>query len=322
MFYSTAADIEDRTTLTQRQQDRAVTHLEELNLISTKLKGMPAKKYYKINLDTEILLPLLRNKTKDKPSKTKKDSGGGNSGNIPEPERPKTETPHKTEEIKGESSIDKMSKQASAEPQTLVQQNVETSIDKMLNQDSTKSESMVQQNVETFLNINNNKNINKKNNNEKIESTNNKQNNAHARDENENPDNFVELINNFTADEKVRTALSEYINMRLKRPRTVTTEYSLKLVLDKLAELSVNPEMQIKILNQSIINSYPDLYELRKGAENGGYHGKFTDTAGFGTPYLTGFSGRKADEIPIKSGNPFEDYLKKYQNTVEVHFNE
>jgi hypothetical protein len=33
---------------------------------------MPAKKYYKINLDTEILLSLLRNKTKDKPSKTKK----------------------------------------------------------------------------------------------------------------------------------------------------------------------------------------------------------------------------------------------------------
>jgi hypothetical protein len=213
-----------------------------------------------------------------------------------------------------------MSKQASAEPQTLVQQNVETSIDKMLNQDSTKSESMVQQNVETFININNNKNIYIKNNNQKTENKNNKQNNAHARDE--NSDNFAELINNFTADEKVRTALSEYINMRLKRPRTVTTEYSLKLVLEKLAELSINPETQIKILNQSIINSYPDLYELRKGAENGGYHGKLADTAGFGTPYLTGFSGRKADEMPVKSGNPFEDYLKKYQNTVEVHFNE
>jgi hypothetical protein len=50
--------------------------------------------------------------------------------------------------------------------------------------------------------------------------------------------------------------------MRLKRPKTVTTDYTLELALTRLTELSPEPETQIKILNHSILNCYPDLYEL------------------------------------------------------------
>ncbi|MCL2772520.1 MAG: hypothetical protein FWD71_04140 [Oscillospiraceae bacterium] len=101
MFYATASDIEDRTTLTQRQQERAVNRLEELDLISTKIKGLPAKKYFKINPNTEIVLRLLRDKIKNKPDKD--NNSNPDSGNKKE--------------------LDTS------------QQNDETSIDKMLNQD-------------------------------------------------------------------------------------------------------------------------------------------------------------------------------------------
>ena len=182
MFYATATDLTERTTLTQRQQDRAVTHLEELELISTKLKGMPARKYFKINPDTEIVAALLREKIKHKPPRNQnKNNGGGNSSSGSESGGG---TPGNTEQNEDEASFNKMSKQESTEQQTLLQQNVETSfnkmskqdsteqetlfqqnvetsLDKTLKQDSTKSESMDQQKSETIININNNNNINK-----------------------------------------------------------------------------------------------------------------------------------------------------------------
>lgn len=159
-----------------------------------------------------------------------------------------------------------------------------------LKQDSTKSENMVQQNREPFININNNKNIYNKNN------------NAHARDEpDKNTDadklnhNFVNLINGFTDNEGLRTAIVEYIKMRLKRPKTVTTDYTVTLALQRLTELSPHPDMQIKILNQSILNSYPDLYELRKtGGESNDFSGKTADNRGTGKADPAGLADERS----------------------------
>ena len=80
MFYATATDLEEKTTLTQRQQERAVKHLETLGLIYTQVKGMPARKYFRINPDAEVVLKLLRETPNVKPKKGKeseKDDGGG-----------------------------------------------------------------------------------------------------------------------------------------------------------------------------------------------------------------------------------------------------
>lgn len=111
MFYSTAEDLEESTTLTQRQQDRAVKRLEQLELIQTKVKGMPARKHFSINQDAGALLDLLKS-------------------------------------VKVRESI---SAPVSTKSENKVEQNVETSIDKMSKQDSTKSEDKIQQNVEQNL---------------------------------------------------------------------------------------------------------------------------------------------------------------------------
>ena len=77
-------------------------------MIYTKVKGMPARKYFKINSDAEVLLALLREKIQhEPPPKTDKpnDGSGSDSGGG---------TPENMVGQKGETSIDEMLKQGSA----------------------------------------------------------------------------------------------------------------------------------------------------------------------------------------------------------------
>lgn len=49
-FYSTIENVENNTTLSRYQQDKALNKLKELNLIDVKVKGIPPKRYVKFNL--------------------------------------------------------------------------------------------------------------------------------------------------------------------------------------------------------------------------------------------------------------------------------
>ena len=61
-FFSTVENIEENTALTPYQQRQAIEHLEQLGIISKKNKGMPSKRYFKINED-KIASQLLKNLT-------------------------------------------------------------------------------------------------------------------------------------------------------------------------------------------------------------------------------------------------------------------
>ena len=47
-FFNTAKNIQADTTLTSHQQRKAIKNLKSLGIIETKLKGIPAKQYFKI----------------------------------------------------------------------------------------------------------------------------------------------------------------------------------------------------------------------------------------------------------------------------------
>lgn len=49
MFYETAEQIEQKTTLTRYQQAKAIKVLEEFGILDTDLRGLPAKKYFHVN---------------------------------------------------------------------------------------------------------------------------------------------------------------------------------------------------------------------------------------------------------------------------------
>ena len=59
-FYNTIEDLQAGTTLSRRQQDKAIGNLVKAGLVKTKLFGMPAKRHFKIIVDNEIgLLKIL-----------------------------------------------------------------------------------------------------------------------------------------------------------------------------------------------------------------------------------------------------------------------
>ena len=66
------------------------------------------------------------------------------------------------------------------------------------------------------------------------------------------------------SDEKVRVAIIDFLKMRdlIGKPMN---ESSLILLIDKLNQLSNNnPDIAVKILNQSTINNWSDIYQLDK----------------------------------------------------------
>lgn len=60
MFFETVELIEDRTNLTKYQQSKAVKVLEESGILRTKLKGIPAKRYFFV--DGEKIVELVDHK--------------------------------------------------------------------------------------------------------------------------------------------------------------------------------------------------------------------------------------------------------------------
>lgn len=59
-FYSTMEDLEESTSLTRNQQPKAIKKLEEYGLIATCLKGMPARRYFRVLVDDSALEAVLR----------------------------------------------------------------------------------------------------------------------------------------------------------------------------------------------------------------------------------------------------------------------
>ena len=63
-FYSTVEDLEESTAPSARQQRRCIDTLIKSGLIQCKIQGMPAKRYFCINDDTELLAGILSNGSK------------------------------------------------------------------------------------------------------------------------------------------------------------------------------------------------------------------------------------------------------------------
>ena len=59
-FYSTIENIEENTTLTEYKQRKALNNLKEQGIISVKIKGIPAKRFIKIN-EGQVLYLLGNN---------------------------------------------------------------------------------------------------------------------------------------------------------------------------------------------------------------------------------------------------------------------
>ena len=68
------------------------------------------------------------------------------------------------------------------------------------------------------------------------------------------------IINGKIFNDKVKTALYEYIKMR-KMTKKPLTNFALEKIIDKLFSFTYDPIVQVEILENSILNNWQDIYK-------------------------------------------------------------
>jgi len=74
--------------------------------------------------------------------------------------------------------------------------------------------------------------------------------------------NYQKIIDAHTSNPELKDAIWAYLQMRQNK-RAAPTDYALQLALKHLREISSAEGYQIEVLNQSIINNWTDVYELK-----------------------------------------------------------
>lgn len=76
------------------------------------------------------------------------------------------------------------------------------------------------------------------------------------------------ILNNYTDNETLLLAINDFIQMRksIKKPMT---DRAIELMFSKLDKLANDDDTKIAILNQSIMNSYQGVFELKGGTSYG-----------------------------------------------------
>ncbi len=78
---------------------------------------------------------------------------------------------------------------------------------------------------------------------------------------------YNEILDSMVTDPKLKEALIEFIKMR-KLSKKPPTDHALELLIKKLYQLSSNPETQILIVEQSILNNWQGFFPLKLEGKN------------------------------------------------------
>ena len=82
---------------------------------------------------------------------------------------------------------------------------------------------------------------------------------------------YNEILDSMVTNPKLKEALIEFIKMR-KLSKKPPTDHALELLIKKLYQLSSNPETQILIVEQSILNNWQGFFPLKlEGKSKKGY---------------------------------------------------
>ena len=82
---------------------------------------------------------------------------------------------------------------------------------------------------------------------------------------------YNEILDSMVTNPKLKEALIEFIKMR-KLSKKPPTDHALELLIKKLYQLSSNPEIQILIVEQSILNNWQGFFPLKlEGKSKKGY---------------------------------------------------
>ena len=82
------------------------------------------------------------------------------------------------------------------------------------------------------------------------------------KEEKEKRETYVSILDSYTSNDSLKSPLNDFVEMR-KKMKGFTTR-AFKLALNKLDELSNDDNEKIKIVNQSVMNSWKSFYELKE----------------------------------------------------------
>ena len=83
---------------------------------------------------------------------------------------------------------------------------------------------------------------------------------------------YDEILNSMIEDDDVKNTICDYIKMRklIKKPMT---DRAVTMLINKLFKLSNSKQIQIKILEQSILKNWTDIYPYKEENNYAGYQG-------------------------------------------------
>ena len=96
--------------------------------------------------------------------------------------------------------------------------------------------------------------------------------NINNKEERKKETNYDKIINSMVEDEEIKNSIYEFIKMRklIKKPMT---DRALTMLINKLEKLSSDKDIQIKILEQSILKNWTDIYPYKEENNYAGYQG-------------------------------------------------
>ena len=144
--------------------------------------------------------------------------------------------------------------------------------------------------------------------------------NNKEKEEKEKRETYVSILDSYTSNETLKSSLNDFIEMR-KKMKGFTTR-AFKLALNKLDEMSNDDEEKIKIVNQSVMNSWKSFYELKE--ETNKYPSWYKD----GTQEKT--KEESIESVKLAYLNTFKmksmglindsDYKKRMENHKKMYF--
>ena len=221
-FYSTVENIEKNTTLSQYKQKKALDNLQKLGIVEVQKKGLPARRFIKIN--EKNLYDTINNKLK----------------NLTTSEKTQTLTKiHKSQK----NLIGSDKKTLSLELKKLDCNN---------NKQITLKKSNKEKNIYSAKSPKKNLPVIKDNNCEILALT--------KFPEKNKKNSFIEIIEAYTGNGQLQQELIEHIGTR-KQKKAALTKRAIELSLKKLDTLADNDEEKILIVQNSIEHGWISFYK-------------------------------------------------------------
>ena len=85
------------------------------------------------------------------------------------------------------------------------------------------------------------------------------------------------IVEAYTDNKELKETIIDFIEMR-KSIKKKLTERALKTILNKLDKIALNDFEKIEILENSIVNCWQGVFEIKKEAHKGAYQNKYNSS--------------------------------------------